>query len=129
MKTTSMVVFALISLVPLHAQSGRSQESVAGRWVVTTAADGPHGAASMPLVLAQDGRKVTGTLTPPHGGDLSLAGEFDKGELKLATAAEKGKHPAVTLQAKLREDGSLSGFLSGPMGDMTWTAVRAKGDR
>ena len=129
MKTIAIVLLAVASSLPAHAQSNRSPAPVAGRWILTTSADGPHGATSMPLVLAQDGRKVTGTLTPPHGGDLALAGEFANGELKLATAAEKDKHPAVTLQARLKDDGSLAGFLSGPMGDMTWTAVRAKGDR
>jgi hypothetical protein len=123
------IAIALLTLAALPGQTPRTPATVAGRWVLTTSADGPHGATSMPLALAQDGRKVTGTLTPPHGGDLSLSGEFVNGELKLATPANKGEKPGLTLQAKLQDDGSLAGFLSGPMGDMTWTAARAKGDR
>jgi hypothetical protein len=115
------------AVIPASTQNTRSQApSVAGRWLITTTADGPHGKTSMPLVLVQDGRKVTATLTPPHGDEQKLAGEFVNRELKLATAAEKDQHPAVTLQARLRDDGSLAGVVSGPMGDVTWTAVRAK---
>jgi hypothetical protein len=123
------IAIALLTLAALPAQTPRTPATVAGRWVLTTSADGPHGATSMPLALAQDGRKVTGTLTPPHGGDLPLSGEFVSGELKLAATAKQGEKPSLTLQAKLEDDGSLAGFLSGPMGDITWTAVRAKGDR
>ena len=115
------------AVISTSAQNTRSQApSVAGRWLITTTADGPHGKTSMPLVLVQDGRKVTATLTPPHGDELTLAGELINRELKLTTGEEKDRHHAVTLQARLRDDGSLAGVVSGPMGDVTWTAVRAK---
>jgi hypothetical protein len=124
--SVTLLVFCA-AVIAVGAQGSRSQApSIAGRWIITTSEDGPHGKTSMPLVVTQDGRKVTAKLTPPHGEELTLAGEFANRELKLATAAEKDTHPAVTLQAKLKDDGSLAGVVSGPMGDVTWTAVRAK---
>jgi hypothetical protein len=125
--TSATLLVFCAAAVAVDAQGNRAQTpSIAGRWIITTSDDGPHGKVSMPLVLTQDGRKVTAKLIPPHGEELSLDGEFANRELKLATAAEKGTHPAVTLQAKLRDDGALAGVVSGPMGDVTWTAARAK---
>jgi hypothetical protein len=127
MRILTVATLFLSCAIAIDAQGNRSPTpSIAGRWMLTTSADGPHGAASMPLVLTQDGRKITATLTPPHGGDLPLAGEFANGELKLATTGDKEQHPPVTLQAKFKEDGSMAGFVSGPMGDVMFTGVRAK---
>jgi hypothetical protein len=129
MKTVIAVTLFVTAAAAISASAQQNRSpapSIAGRWILTTSADGPHGKTSMSMVAAQDGRKVTAKLTPPHGEELSLAGELVNRELKLATAAEKGTPPAVTLQAKLRDDGSLAGVVSGPMGDVMWTAVRAR---
>lgn len=97
--------------------------SVAGRWTMAVDA-GPHGNATMGLILSQDGSKVTGTFSSPHG-DMEVAGEFAKGDLKIATTAGK-EDDRIYLQAHLNEDGTLAGVLSSPMGDMKWTATRVK---
>jgi hypothetical protein len=128
MKTllTALALVASAALVP-HAQANQSEpRSIAGRWTITTSADGPHGAATLPLTLVQDGRKVTATLTPPHGDELSLAGEFVSNELTLATTPPDDKHHVVKLQARLKEDGTLAGFVSTPGGDVTFTAARVR---
>ncbi len=93
---------------------------VAGTWSV--AVDGPHGAATMSLVLKQDDRRVTGTFVSGHGPDLALDGEFVDGTLKLESTDHGDSK--VIFNAKLKDDGTLAGYVSGPMGDMKWTAER-----
>ena len=79
----------------------------------------------MGLDLAQEGKKVTGTLATPHGDDLRVDGEFVGGTLTLATPGGGDSH--ITMTAKLKDDGTLDGYISSQMGDMTWTAKRAHG--
>jgi hypothetical protein len=95
---------------------------VSGTW--TVAVEGPHGAASMTLVLKQDAKKVTGTFVSGHGPDLALTGEFADGTLKLESG--DAGDAKVIFNAKLKDDGTLAGYVSGPMGDMKWTGERVK---
>ena len=78
----------------------------------------------MSLVLKQEAKKVTGTFVSGHGPDLALDGEFADGTLKLESA--NADHDKVIFNATLKEDGTLAGYVSGPMGDMRWTAERVK---
>lgn len=95
--------------------------SLTGTWTMTVEG-GPHGKATMGLTLKQDGSKVTGTFASGHSPDMAVSGEFVDGALKIATADEgDGK---IIFTAKLKEDGTLAGYISSPMGDMTWTARR-----
>ena len=114
-----LLLLAAIAAVTLAG----APASVAGRWTMTVAGS-PHGDVAMGLALAQDGVKVTGTFSSPHG-DMDVAGEFAKGELKIATTAGN-EDDRIYLQARLNEDGALAGTISSPMGDMKWTATRAK---
>jgi hypothetical protein len=82
----------------------------------------PHGDVTMGLELTQEGKKVSGTFATPHGDDLQVAGEFGEGTLTLATTS--GGESKITMTAKMKEDGTLDGYLSSQMGDMTWTARR-----
>jgi hypothetical protein len=95
---------------------------VAGRWTMSVKG-GPHGDATMGLALEQKGQQVSGTFATPHGDDLQVQGEFAAGTLTLATPG--GGDAKITMTAKLKDDGTLDGYLSSPMGDMTWTARRA----
>jgi hypothetical protein len=96
-----------------------AKATVAGRWNMSVKS--PHGDTSMTLTLEQNGRIVTGAFNP-HGDDLKVEGEFADGALTLATTGSTG--PGVTFKARLKDDGTLEGFLSSEMGDMTWTARR-----
>ena len=78
----------------------------------------------MSLVLKQDEKRVTGTFVSGHGPDLALTGEFADGTLKLESTDHGDSK--VIFNAKLKEDGTLAGYVSGPMGDMKWTAERVK---
>ena len=93
---------------------------VDGRWTMYIKG-GPHGDMTMNLELAQDGKKVTGTLTTPHG-DLPVQGELADATLTIATS---GGDTQVSLTAKVKENGTLEGYLSSQMGDMTWTTSRS----
>lgn len=113
---------AAVAVLALTVSAAASAPGVAGTWSV--AVDGPHGAATMSLILKQDDKKVTGTFVSGHGHDMALDGEFADGTLKLESTDHGDSK--VIFTAKLKEDGTLAGYVSGPMGDMKWTAERAQ---
>jgi hypothetical protein len=121
MNMKTLVVMAMTALA-LTAGVRAAAPTVTGTWSV--AVEGPHGASTMSLVLTQDAKKVTGTFVSGHGPDLELAGEFADGTLKLESA--DGGDSKVIFNAKLKDDGTLAGYVSGPMGDLKWTAERVK---
>jgi hypothetical protein len=94
---------------------------VTGKWEMSV--DSPHGHVSMTLGLKQAGGKVTGHIATPHG-ERPLKGEFADATLTMFTTDDQ---PEMSFTAKLTESGALTGHLSGPMGDMKWTAARVKG--
>ena len=100
----------------------KAAPGIAGRWTMSVKG-GPHGDATMGLALEQKGKQVSGTFATPHGDDLQVQGEFAEGTLTLATPG--GGDAKITMTAKLKDDGTLDGYLSSQMGDMTWTARRA----
>lgn len=97
--------------------------AVTGTWTMHVVG-GPHGDATMGLTLTQDGTKVTGTFASGHSADMAVAGKFADGELKIQTT-DGGDDNKILFSAKLKEDGTLAGYISSPVGDMTWTATRA----
>ena len=97
--------------------------TVAGTWTMHVEG-GPHGDATMALTLTQEGTKVTGTFACGHTADMAVAGEFVNGELKIQTTAG-ADDSKILFSARLKEDGTLAGYISSQMGDMKWTASRA----
>ena len=95
--------------------------SLTGQWTMKVSG-GPHGDATMGLTLTHDGSSVSGTFVSGHGPDLAVKGTFVDGELKLE--AETPDHEKILFSGKLKDDGSMSGVISSPMGDMKWTATR-----
>ena len=113
----------LASVIVLVAAVSAVQD-LSGKWTMKVSG-GPHGDAAMALVLKQDGEKVSATFNPGHDGDIPMEGTFVKGALALASPqGDDGSR--ITMKATLKADGSLSGFMSSMMGDMTWTAARDK---
>ena len=86
----------------------KAAPGVAGRWTVSVKGS-PHGDVTMGLDVAQEGKKVTGTLATPHGDNLQIEGEFVGGALALATPG--GGDAQITMKAKLKDDGTLDGYL------------------
>lgn len=122
--TVSVLVTARVAVAaaPQHGNAEqKSAPSVTGRWSMSVKGS-PHGDVTMGLELTQEGKKVSGTFATPHGDDLQVAGEFVDGTLTLATTS--GGESKISMTAKLTEDGTLDGYLSSQMGDMTWTARR-----
>jgi hypothetical protein len=79
------------------------------------------------MTLAQDGTKVTGTFTSDHTGEAALEGEFANGTLTFTVTVHAADNPMrVDFAGKMQDDGSLVGTLKGQMGEMSWTATRAK---
>lgn len=101
--------------------------SVSGTWTLAVEG-GPHGNATMGLTLKQEGTKVSGTFVSGHGPDMAVKGEFVDGALKLRTETDN-EGDAIVFSAKLRDDGTLAGYISSPVGDMKWTAKRVEKDR
>jgi hypothetical protein len=118
MKRTCIAVLSML----IAAATMSAAPTVTGTWTMTVEGS-PHGTMTTALTLAQDGTKVTGTFSSGHSADMAVSGEFVNGELKIETAGDAdGK---ILFTAKLKEDGTLAGYISSPMGDMRWTASRA----
>ena len=124
MLKTALTLFAIaVASLPAAAQRpAPAPPSVAGTW--TLAAETPHGNAAFGLVLKQEDKTVTGTFNTPHG-EMPVTGEMKDGTLTLATTEE----PAVTITAKLADDGTLNGYFSSEMGDTPFVGKRTPGRR
>ena len=98
--------------------------SVAGKWNMSL--DGPQGPMSIALTLVVDGTRVTGTLSSQMG-DTQLEGQWVDGTLSFSISFEGGGGAMqIGFVGKLKDDNNLAGTLSGPMGELPWTAVRVK---
>ena len=93
--------------------------SVSGTWSMSV--DSPHGNMKTSMTLKQEATKVAGTFRSQMP-DLPVEGTFENGTLKLETTGDA--HSKITFTAKLKDDGTLSGYLSSEMGDMNWTGER-----
>ena len=125
MRTLATLTAFLIATAVISSAQAPAKKSpgVAGTWNVAVKGPAAHGDMAATMLLRQDGKAVTGTFAV-HGTEHTLKGEFSAPTLTLEstdTPADKG----LTFTATLKEDGSLAGYLSGPMGDMQWTAARA----
>lgn len=98
--------------------------SVDGTWLMSL--DGPQGPMQITMVLKQEDTKVTGSLTSQMG-ETALEGTFEAGKLAFGIIFDAGgQMMEIYFAGDLKEDGTLAGALSGPMGDMPWVAERAK---
>lgn len=116
-----MTTLSLCLAVALVA--GAAASGVSGKWTLTVDTGSAHGITTMGLTLTEEGKKVGGTFQSPHG-DVKVTGEFADGALRLATTGSD--ELSVTFHAKMRDDGTLAGYMSTSRGDMTFTAERAK---
>jgi hypothetical protein len=110
------MVMAAVAVVMMVAAP-----TVTGTWTMSVQG-GPHGDATMGLTLKQDGTKVTGTFASGHSEEVEVKGEFVDGALKVETEGDTDHK--VIFTAKLKDDGTLAGSISSPIGDMKWTATR-----
>lgn len=114
----------LSAMVTMAAQAPAAPADLTGKWTMMVKG-GPHGDAAMSLVLKQQGDKLTAAFNPGHDGDIPMTGTFAKGALVLESPANDDG-AKIVMKGSLKHDGTLSGFLSSQMGDMTWSASRDK---
>src|SRR5215204_2582560 len=89
--------------------------SLTGEWTMSVTG-GPHGDATMALTLKQEGEIVTGTFISGHGPDTAVKGRIVDGDLKLESEGDADHK--IIFTAKLKDDGTLAGYISSPVGDM-----------
>jgi len=105
----------------LHAQDHHLRSaSLTGSWTLTIED------MSAPLVLAQEGAAITGTMGTPHG-TIRIAGEVADGALRFSGASEEAPVIEVSARGTTKADGSLAGTMTVNVldGELPWTAVRA----
>jgi hypothetical protein len=122
-KTTSLALLLVTLGAGALAQEKQAAPSIAGTWSMTVKGTGAHGDMAASLTLKQDGNKVTGVLNA-HGQDRAVTGDFVNATLTLQTRDGEAAQQ-LALKATLKNE-LLSGYISGEMGDLRWTATRAK---
>jgi hypothetical protein len=119
-------MLASVSAMPASQDPAKdlSKVSIAGKW--TMSLESPQGPMSIAVVLKVDGTKVTGTLTSQMG-ETPLEGTYAEGVLNFGITFEGGGNSMqIAFAGKLTDENTLAGSLSGPMGDIPWSAVRIK---
>jgi hypothetical protein len=98
-------------------------EGVTGKWDMLM--DTPAGQMPFTAVFTQEGEKVTGTISGP-GGDLPITGTMTGNALKIDMSVPTPQgNLDITMTGDLGPTG-LAGKASTMMGDMSWSATRAK---
>lgn len=120
-RTLSSAALALVVALGLAAQPRAAEEGVAGTWTLTVKGPAAHGDLTATLALKQDGKTVDGQFSA-HGNEHALKGTFADGTLTLESPSQSDS--SLSLTAKLKDDGTLSGYLSSAMGDMAFTGKR-----
>jgi hypothetical protein len=101
-----------------------SKVTIDGKWNMSL--DGPQGPMSIAVLLKLDGTKVTGTLNSQMG-ETPLEGQYVDGVLNFGITFDGGGGSMqISFAGKLTDEDTLAGSLSGPMGDIPWSAVRVK---
>jgi hypothetical protein len=121
---TLVAGFVVVMVLAASASAlDTEQKGVVGSW--TLSAEG----YVLEMVLAQNGKKITGTLQGPHG-PMPLKGQFAKGRLTFSGEGPDGigGREKFSATAVLQPDGALVGALtSTTSGNLTWRAVRTAG--
>jgi len=119
--TFAMMLSMATGHCALHAQQPHHvpASSLTGTWTLSVEE------MSMPLVLTQDGKAVSGTLGSPHG-PIRVTGEVDGDALRFSGATDTTPVLEVSATGTSKPDGSLAGMLTINVGhgEMGWTAVR-----
>ena len=124
--TAALILMATTLSTRSVAHGPQEAPSVAGTWNITLKGT-PHGDMTATMTLEQKGDTVSGTFSA-HGNSHALEGSFSGGTLELA-ATDMPADERLLFSARLQPDGSLTGSLSGPVGDVRWTATRTKDGR
>ena len=126
MLVAAIAIGLLTNLDAQQAKPKADTASVAGKWAISLTNDQAPMEAG--LTLTQNGAKVAGTFTSDHTGEAPVEGEFANGTLTFSIMLHGSSDPQMRVDfiGKMKDDGTLAGTLKGPMGEMSWTATRAK---
>ena len=116
------LTLAMVAVVLCTVPGAAAAANLSGTWTMNVTG-GPHGNATMGLVLKQEGTKVTGTFSSGHSPDL--AWPASSRTARSRSKPRRRRHDQNHLQREAEDDGTLAGYISSPVGDMTWTASRA----
>ena len=133
-KVTLFVIVAMVvglSMQPVWAgqapqepKKDLSKVAIDGKWNMSL--DGPQGPMAILMTLKLDGTKVTGSLNSQMG-DTPLEGQYAEGVLNFGITFDGGGGSMqIAFAGKLTDENTMAGSLSGPMGDIPWSAVRVK---
>ena len=101
-----------------------SKVAIDGKWNMSL--DGPQGPMAILMTLKLDGTKVTGSLNSQMG-DTPLEGQYAEGVLNFGISFDGGGGSMqIAFAGKLTDENTMAGSLSGPMGDIPWSALRVK---
>ena len=108
--------FALLATAPSAAQS------LNGTWDLLSK-DSPHGELRFQVTFTQGAGTALAAEVRLFDQKIEMTGERDGDAF-----AVRGGHAGgdLALSGKLRDDGTLEGFLSSERGDLIWTGTRAK---
>ncbi|MDQ3068978.1 MAG: hypothetical protein M3R55_04535 [Acidobacteriota bacterium] len=132
MKASHIVLaLALLSAPALAAQATQAPApadqkaaTVDGKWSMNV--ESPQGAMTIAIVFKSEGKKLTGTLTGPQG-ETPLEGEFADGKIAFGIAFDSPNGAMqIGFAGALKDDGTLAGMMTGPFGEMPWSAARVK---
>ena len=117
---TTLTIIGLIVITVAGAYA--EQKNLTGSWTMRL-----NGEISLRLVLTHKGKNITGTLQNPHGNPIQIKGQFSGKEFQFTGSSEGGEWAyRMTGKGTLQPDGSFAGDIKSNVGDLTWTAVRAK---
>lgn len=122
---TKAVVIALVGAVEASAHTA----DVAGTWIFTVT-NQATGVNSMPLMLEQDGRTLTGRFISENVGMPVLSGSVNGSEITLTFVLGVFGEPAdVMFIGNIGENGVITGTMDigGGLTTGTFTVVRAEG--
>ena len=122
----------IASLVAVFSLSGAAAKAmpstdpvVNGSWSMTMALQPEPVMATLELV--QKDAAVTGTLENEHLGTLRVSGKVADGSITFVAEGEAhGQAVRIEYAGKLQPNGSMSGDLTSPVGNTTWSATRVK---
>jgi hypothetical protein len=128
---TIVAAMCLFTLQPAFAGQDKpaptkdlSKVAIDGKWNMSL--ESPQGPMSIMVTLKLDGTKVTGTLSSQMG-ETPLEGQYVDGVLNFGITFDGGGGSMqISFAGKLTDENTLAGSLSGPMGDIPWSAVRVK---
>ena len=127
MRTLAFTIALLtLSLAGISAQDAKpASTGVAGKWRMSFEAP-QQGPITIAVSFKQeDGKAISGTFEGPQG-EVPLKGEFGEGKLSFAVEITTPNGPIELAFTGELKDEKLAGSFTTPMGEIAWTAERAK---